>query len=310
MLIGLTPFKKPAPAAGNDNENIYSVTSQEFETRILAESQKRPVLIDFWAPWCGPCKQLTPVLEEAIKAKDGKVALAKVDIDQNPELAQAFRVQSIPFVIAFYKGQPVSGFQGARPKSEVDALLNQLVLMKQQDEPDALDIPRVLEEAANQIKENNLEFAQQLYGEVLAQDPLNAQALAGMIRILIAANQIEEARRVSAGLPASLAKDPHMISARAALELASNPAGDLSEVEKKLAADPANPDLLFEQAEACYAAGHKEKAVEALIISIQKNKGWEDDKARKQLLKYFEAWGHADSASMAGRRKLSSLLFS
>ncbi|PZP56134.1 MAG: thioredoxin family protein, partial [Micavibrio aeruginosavorus] len=266
---------------------------------------------DFWAPWCGPCKQLMPVLEEIINAQGGKVALAKVNIDENPELAQAFRVQSVPTVIAMFMGQPVSGFQGVRPKSDIENLINQLLQIQKQQMPDALDIPSALAAASDAMAENNFDLAQNIYGEILAEDNLNAAAFAGMIRILIAVGEIGQAKAVSDGLPEQIAKDPNITSVRTALELALNrPPGALDEIERRLAAQSDNPDILFEYAEAAFAAGEKDKAVDTLIALIKKHKDWEEDKARKQLLKYFEAWGVMDPASASGRRKLSSLLFS
>ena len=309
MLIGLNS-KKPV-AVTNDSDDIYSVTTQDFETRILAESQKRPVLIDFWAPWCGPCKQLMPVIEQAVAARNGKVALAKVNIDDNPELAQAFRVQSVPTVIAFFMGQPVSGFQGARPKSEIENLINQLEQLQRQQQPDALDIPAALKEAAEFCAGKNFEMAHQIYASVLEQDPNNGEAFAGMIRVFIATGQIEAARDLSENLPEAVAKDQNVISARMMLDLLSAaPQGDDDGLRKKLQDSPDDPELNFELAELSFARNQREEAVDALVRIIRKNKAWEDEKARKQLLKYFEAWGHNDPATIAGRRKLSSLLFS
>ncbi len=310
MLIGLNTQKKLQEAAP-ESADIFSVTTQDFETRILAESQKRPVLIDFWAPWCGPCKQLIPVLEEVVAAQGGTVALAKVNIDENPELAQAFRVQSVPTVIAMFMGQPVSGFQGVRPRSDIENLISQLLQIQKQQMPDALDIPAALAAAADAMAENNFDLAQNIYGEILAEDNLNAAAFAGMIRILIAVGEMDQAKALSEGLPEQIIKDPNIISVRTALELALHrPSSALDEIERKLALQTDNPDLLFEYAEAAFAENQKDKAVDALISLIKKHKNWEEDKARRQLLKYFEAWGAMDPASVSGRRKLSSLLFS
>lgn len=307
MLIGLGN-KKPVTAPPAESADVFSVSTQEFETKIMAEAQKRPVLIDFWAPWCAPCKQLMPLLEEIVAAQKGKIALAKVNIDDNPELAQAFRVQSVPTVVAFFMGQPVAGFQGVRPKSEIDTLINQLIQMQKAQMPDALDIPALLIEASEAMKENNYLLAQNLYAEILREDPQNPQAWADNVRIMIAMGHIDQAQLLNQNIPETLSKNPLIVSVRTALDLALNaPKEPWQELEAKISDDP---ETSFQFAEACFAAGQKEKAVEALIGIMRKNKAWEDDKARKQLIKYFEAWGAMDPVSLQGRRKLSSLLFS
>jgi putative thioredoxin len=308
MLIGLNSRKSAQPAAATND--IYDATTADFEEKILAESQKRPVLIDFWAPWCGPCKQLTPILEQAVAAQKGKVALAKVNIDDNPELAQAFRVQSVPMVVAFFQGQPVTGFAGARPKSEVERLLAQLAGLAG-DAPEEADPAALLEIAVAALAAGDIARAGAAYAAILETSPEHPQALAGMIRAALAAGEIAEARQIADTLPDSVAKDPHIASARTAVELAeAAPSTPLHEAERALAAAPADPETLFRHAEACFAAGEKDRAVDSLIAIIRANRAWEDEKARLQLLKYFEAWGHGDAASLAGRRKLSSVLFS
>lgn len=306
MLIGMGQKKEVAAVA--QNSDIFSVTTAEFESRIIAESEKRPILIDFWASWCGPCKQLMPVLEQVITAQGGKVALAKVDIDASPELAQAFRVQSVPTVVAFYMGQPVAAFQGVRPKSEIENMVAQLLQMQKNQAPDALDIPAVLTEAASALNEKDFATAQNLYGEVLQQNPQEPQAIAGMIRIMTALKDIERASEWVDALPDNLKKDTYILSSVTALELAKSAPNDNWQALEQGLTD--KPEDLYNFAEACFAAEEKEKAVETLISIMTKNRNWEDDKARKQLIKYFEAWGYSDPASISGRRKLSSLLFS
>jgi putative thioredoxin len=312
MLIGFKPQAKkqdvPAAVAGED---IYDVTSADFETLVMKESMTRPVIIDFWAPWCEPCKQLGPVIEAAVTSKKGKVALAKVDIDQNPELAQAFRVQSIPMVVALYQGQPVGAFAGARPKADIDKLVDQLAAIQARTQPEALDIPAVLKDAAIFLSEGDLMQAQQLYAAVLGQEENNLQAYLGIIRVLIAAGELDQAQAMISNAPEPIAKANGFGAAQTALDLVkSAPKDDVATLAEQVKAAPENPDILFNYAEACFAKGLKTEAVDALITLIRSNRTWEDEKARKQLLKYFEAWGFADPDAVAGRKRLSAVLFS
>ena len=309
MLIGLPPTAKPAAAA---DDVIYDVTTADFETSVLKASMERPVIIDFWAPWCGPCKQLGPLLEGAVNAQGGKVALAKIDIDKNPELAQAFRVQSIPMVVAMYQGQPVTAFAGARPKAEIDQLIAQLVQVANQNKPDAIDIPAALKDAATLLAANDFMGAQNLYVAVLQQDEENAGAYTGLVRVLIAAGELDQAQAMLDDAPEKITKDLLFAATKTALELArSAPAPDeLAALKAKVQSAPEDFEARFAYAEAACAAGAKDEAADALLEIIRRDRTWQDDKARKELLRYFEAWGFSDPASVAGRRKLSTLLFS
>jgi putative thioredoxin len=309
MLFGM-PSSSPSK---HQDPNIFDVDTASFEARVLKESTVRPVLVDFWAPWCGPCKQLGPALEQAVAVQGGKIALAKVNVDENPELAQAFRVQSIPMVVAMYQGQPVSGFAGARPKADIDNLISQLVALAAQNAPQALDVSAVLQDAAQRLGAGDLAGAQECYAAVLAQDDKNTEAYIGLVRVQIAAGQVEQAAQLVAGAPDVIAKDPKFAAAKTALELAQGQkqgGGDLERLEALVVADPNNFTARFEFAEGCYAKGWKDAAVDALIEIVRRNREWEDGKAKAQLLKYFEAWGFADPASVSGRKKLSSVLFS
>jgi putative thioredoxin len=310
MLIGLTPSAKKSTAP-TQNKTVFDATTADFETTVLKASMERPIVVDFWAPWCGPCKQLGPVLEEAVNARGGKVALAKVDIDRNPELAQAFRVQSIPMVVAMFMGQPVTAFAGARPKADIETLLDQLVALAAKNKPEALDIPAALQDAAAHLAANDLPAAQNLYADILAQDENNVAAYTGLVRTLITGGHLDQAEAMVAEAPERIAGNPGFAAARTALDLArSAPTDDLAALAAKMQATPDDPALRFDYAEACFAHGRKDEACDALLYIIRHNRAWEDDKARKQLLRYFEAWGPADPAAIAGRRKLSTLLFS
>lgn len=298
---------KPGPSEGI----IFDATTADFEDRVLRASMEDPVLVDFWAPWCGPCKQLGPLLEGAIQAVGGKVRLAKINIDENPELAQALRVQSVPTVYAFFQGRPVSAFSGVRPAAEIKSLIEQLVRMAQQAKPDAIDIPAVLAQAAQFLSSGDITTAQTLYTAVLEQDEKNAAAYTGLVRTLIAAGSVDQARSMVDNAPADIAGHADFAAAQSAIELAENaPSQDIAVLVAKVEESPADHQARFDLALALFSMGRKEDAIDALIEIIRRNRNWEEDKARLQLLKFFDAMGHGDPETVAGRRKLSTVLFS
>ena len=294
----------PQPGAA---DLVKDTTTAGFRQDVIAESMNRPVLVDFWAPWCGPCKQLTPVLEKVVKAAAGKVVLVKMNIDEHPSIAGQLGIQSIPAVIAFQRGQPVDGFMGAVPESEVKAFIERLA-----GPGGPSPVEAALEEAVRLVGEGDLAGASELYAAVLEQEPDNVAALAGLAKIQLDAGEIENARQVLAMVPEAKADDPALAGVRAALELAEQAAslGDLAGLQTQVEAHPDDHQARFDLALGLAARGDRAAAVDHLIEIRRRARDWNEDGARKQLLQFFEAWGVMDPDTIRGRRKLSTLLFS
>ena len=294
-----------APAAADGL--IKDVTTQSFMKDVIEDSKHQPVLVDFWATWCGPCKQLTPVLEKAVRSAKGKVKLAKMDIDKYPDIAGQIGIQSIPAVIAFVNGQPADGFMGAQSEAQVIAFLERLTKGKLDDE--GADLLKLAEAA---FADGDMAAAADIYKELIEQDGANVAALAGLARCQIATGALDDAKQTLDKIPAAKGKDTAVAAARAALELAeqAKSIGPADELEKKVAANPADHQARFDLAAALNAAGKRGDAANHLLEIIKRDRKWNDDGARKQLVQFFEAWGPADEATLEGRKRLSSILFS
>lgn len=285
---------------------VKDTTTKTFREDVLTESVKQPVLVDFWAPWCGPCKQLQPIIEKVVKAAGGKVKLVKMNIDENPEIAGQLGIQSIPAVIAFQRGQPVDGFMGALPESQVKGFIERLIGPLCPGAAEEL-IAQALEAQA----QGDAAGAAALYATVLAQEPDNVAALAGLARVELDSGNIEGARGVLAAVPDAKKNDPAIASVLAAIELAEKSAslGDTAEFEAKIAQNANDHQARFDLAMALAARDKRDEAVDHLIEIIKRDRTWDEDGARRQLLQFFEAWGPMDETSIAGRRKLSAVLF-
>ena len=296
----------PAPNGGNQDGLVKDTTTASFRQDVIAESMHQPVLVDFWAPWCGPCKQLTPVIEKAVKAAGGKVKLVKMNIDEHPQIAGQLGVQSIPAVFAFDRGQPVDGFMGALPEGQIKAFIERLVGPVG---PGAVE--ELLAEAAARVDEGDAAGAAELYAAILAEEPDNAIALAALSKLHLQLGDLEGAKRFLDMAPAAKANDPAIAGARAAIEIAEQAAslGDLADLERRVAADPDDHQARFDLAIGLNAKNQREAAAEQLLAIVKRDRTWNDDGARKQLVQFFDAWGPMDPATLAGRRRLSSILF-
>ena len=294
------------PASGADNL-VKDTTTQGFRQDVLAESMQQPVLVDFWAPWCGPCKQLTPVIEKVVKATGGKVKLVKMNIDEHPQIAGQLGIQSIPAVIAFQKGQPVDGFMGALPESQVKQFIERLV-----GPSGPGPVAEMLAVAEAAAAEGDAAGAMEVYAAILAQEPANLQAIAGMAKLRLDLDDLEGARQALEMAPADKAGDPAIAGVRAAIELAEQAAslGDVGALLKAVEENPRDHQARFDLAVALNARDRREEAVDHLIHIIRADRAWNEDGARKQLIQFFEAWGPMDEAAVSGRRKLSTVLFS
>ena len=308
MLTDQNDMSATMPA---EQDYIFDVGTVDFEDKVMRASMDGPVLVDFWAPWCGPCKQLMPLLEKIISEYKGQIKLAKVNIDEQQELAMALRVQSVPMVFSFIGGQPVNAFAGAKTESEIRAFIDELLKASGQAPEDQIDVTQALKEAAQALANNDLHIAQGLYVQIMTQDENNVDAYTGLIRTFIAGGQLEHAQEMINEATDVIKKDPQFEAAKSALDLAQNvPVVDYSELENKLSANPKDHAVRFELAMALFSAGEKERAIDELVEIIRVDKKWEDEKARVQLLQFFDALGPVDPLTIAGRRKLSSVLFS
>jgi putative thioredoxin len=294
-MLGETPTKADLIKEGSD---------QGFAADVVEASKVRPVIVDFWATWCGPCRTLGPALEKAVLEAKGAVKLVKIDVDKNPVFAGQLKVQSIPTVYAFKDGKPVDGFMGAVPESQIKAFIARLV---GQEGPSDLD--RLLEDAKADLEAGDIGGAAQLFAQALQAAPDNVKAIAGLARCYVAGGDFARAREVADMAPAD-ASDPDLASVRAALALAAEAPAETAGFEQRIAANPNDHEARFELAKAFAARGKMGEAADQLLEIVARDRAWNDEAARKQLLTVFDAVGPSSDVARSGRRRLSSILFS
>ena len=308
MVFGFGKSGAAQPAgAGAAGDIIKNATTASFAKDVIEASKQVPVLVDFWAPWCGPCKQLTPMIEKVVRAQNGKVRLVKINIDENQALANQLRIQSIPTVYAFRDGRPLDGFQGAQPESAIKAFVDRLL-----GEEAAVDAAAALAAADQALEAGDLQGAAEIFAALLQDDPQNVPALAGLARCYLKSGDLARAEQTLGLVPPDKLSAGPVAAVQAAIDLAklASKAGDASKLQAKVEAEPANHQARIDYAMVLAAGGKKSEATDQLLESFRRDRKWNDEAARKQLVQLFDAWGPKDPATLEGRRKLSSILFS
>ncbi|MCT4655686.1 MAG: thioredoxin [Cohaesibacter sp.] len=300
-------FSPAASAPAETGPLIKDTTTQDFVADVVEASKHTTVLVDFWAPWCGPCKQLMPILEKAVNDAKGRVKLVKLNIDDHPAIPGQMGIQSVPAVLAFKDGRPIDGFMGAQQESQIRAFID-----KNGSEPAADPLDQATEQAIELLEAGDAAQALQIFGAILQQQPDHVPAIAGLCKSFLALDEIERARGVFDTLPQESLKEQAITALKASLELAEQSAdlGEVGELEAKLAENPGDNQIQFDLAIALNGKNKREEATDHLIAIIKRDRDWNEDGARKQLLQFFESWGVMDPASIYGRRQLSSILFS
>ena len=287
-------------------QNIIDISQDQFIEEVVEKSKSIPVIVDFWAPWCGPCKQLTPILEKVVEAKKGKVVLAKINVDENQGIAAQLNVRSIPTVYGFVDGKPIDAFQGEQSESKIEEMVKKLI-----DSAPGNEIPKILEEANSLFKETKYEEAQKIYENLIALDPGNLSVIAGMLRCLLQLQKNNDAKEIFNSLDDEILKDQEILKIKKLIDNLdnSNKGESIDELINKLNLDPKNKDLTLKIAEKYFALNQNQDGFETLLNLYNQDSKWNDGIAKKKLLERFDLLGFNDPNVIAARKKLSSMMF-
>ena len=286
--------------------NVIEISQDQFIDEVVEKSKTIPVVVDFWAPWCGPCKQLTPILEKVVESKKGKVVLAKINVDENQGIAAQLNVRSIPTVYGFVDGKPIDAFQGAQSESKIEEMVKKLI-----DSTPGNEVPKLLEEADGFFKEKKYEEAQTIYENLITLDPGNSKVIAGMLRCLLQLNKNDDAKEVFNSLDDEILKDEEVLKIKKLIDNIDNSdkGESIDRLMSKLKLDPNNKDLILEVAEKCFSLNQNEEGFDRLLDLFSKDSKWNDEIAKKKLLEYFDLLGFNDPNVIVARKKLSSMMF-